>query len=128
MGGSSGSDMLGTSAQEHSTMLFLSGGIGAMLALVLIALLILACSLRSQARRTAREAIGEEVRENHELARVEDEGVGKDEVLVIMAGDDRPTFLARPVEVREKKTSSAEPRDCWTKDDRETKDKEEGIP
>ncbi|KAI4376338.1 hypothetical protein MLD38_014113 [Melastoma candidum] len=127
---SSGSDVLGTSTsgQNHDTGIFLAGGLVAMLALVIAALLILACSFRRQARSSARIANGEEVRENQELDRVEDDGAGKGEVLVIMAGDDKPTFLARPVAGHERRASSPRPGNSGKEEGKETKGSEEVIP
>ncbi|RDY01613.1 Protein GLUTAMINE DUMPER 3, partial [Mucuna pruriens] len=85
----------------HSPVPYLFGGLAAMLGLIAFALLILACSywklsgqlqnednrerdLESGAEKQGDSAIDESVK------------VYEEKILVIMAGDDKPTFLATP--------------------------------
>ncbi|KAF7147997.1 hypothetical protein RHSIM_Rhsim03G0107100 [Rhododendron simsii] len=84
----------------HSPMLYLFGGLAAMLCLIALALLILFCSF--QIRRLSRwhengerdlEAGGDKKAANSVKALPEFE----EKYLVIMAGDVNPTFLATPV-------------------------------
>ncbi|CAL0305742.1 unnamed protein product [Lupinus luteus] len=95
-----------TSTTQHSTwhspIPYLFGGLAAMLGLIAFALLILACSywklsarLHTQNQHRDLESFGE--RETNPSAKNESlNKVYEDKVLVIMAGNDNPTFLATP--------------------------------
>ncbi|ESW08916.1 hypothetical protein PHAVU_009G085200 [Phaseolus vulgaris] len=86
----------------HSPVPYLFGGLAAMLGLVAFALLILACSywkisgglqIEENGERNIENGGGEKQgdSENKESVRVYEE-----KILVIMAGDEKPTFLATP--------------------------------
>ncbi|PON94573.1 hypothetical protein TorRG33x02_096080 [Trema orientale] len=93
----------------HSPVPYLFGGLAAMLGLIAFALLILACSywrLSGQMDERDRQG-GDDDRDEMDLesgagAGEKDSGKGvvkvyEEKILVIMAGDDKPTFLATPV-------------------------------
>jgi len=72
-------------AEGHSPVPYLFGGLAAMLILLAIALLMLVCSFRSDnISTTSTPSMGTE------------KDVEEDRVAVIMAGNERPTFLAMP--------------------------------
>ncbi|PON73165.1 hypothetical protein PanWU01x14_060060 [Parasponia andersonii] len=90
----------------HSPVPYLFGGLAAMLGLIAFALLILACSywrLSGQMDERDRHG-GDDDRDERDLesgAGEKDSGKGvvkvyEEKILVIMAGDDKPTFLATP--------------------------------
>jgi hypothetical protein len=91
-----------THQASHSPIPFLIGGVGAVLALVAFALFILACSFIKQSGRIQVSNTGGhsnntgalvECREKKiEVCREDTEA----KVMVIMAGDEKPTFLAEP--------------------------------
>ncbi|OIV97711.1 hypothetical protein TanjilG_12468 [Lupinus angustifolius] len=95
-----------TSTTQHSTwhspIPYLFGGLAAMLGLIAFALLILACSywklsgrLHTQNEQRDLESVAE--RESDHSAKNEPiKKVYEDKVLVIMAGNHKPTFLATP--------------------------------
>ncbi|GLT56907.1 hypothetical protein SLA2020_299200 [Shorea laevis] len=85
----------------HSPVPYLFGGLAAMLGLIAFALLILACSYW---RLSGRLDNGE--REDRDLESGEKEGtedaakqptVYEEKILVIMAGQEKPTYLATPI-------------------------------
>lgn len=91
----------------HSPVPYLFGGLAAMLGLIAFALLILACSYW----RLSGRFVGNNSNEGEDMAERDVESGEKDQfgdsekqvkvyeekVLVIMAGDENPTFLATPV-------------------------------
>lgn len=86
----------------HSPIPYLFGGLAAMLGLIAFALLILACSYW----RLTGQLLDEENNNNNRNMENEKDGensnkesvkVYEEKVLVIMAGDQNPTFLATPV-------------------------------
>ncbi|KAK9272685.1 hypothetical protein L1049_003062 [Liquidambar formosana] len=72
----------------NSPIPYLFGGLALMLGLIAVALLILACSYR---RHTSNE--GEEKPAKPMNMQLDNEP----KIVVIMAGDDNPTYLAKPV-------------------------------
>ncbi|TKY65001.1 GLUTAMINE DUMPER 2 [Spatholobus suberectus] len=71
---------------------YLFGGLAAMLALISVALVILVCSYRKRASQSSPE--GEDMKEA--MPKIIE--LNSDpEVLVIMAGDHKPTYLAKPI-------------------------------
>ncbi|KAE9609284.1 hypothetical protein Lal_00020642 [Lupinus albus] len=86
----------------HSPIPYLFGGLAAMLGLIAFALLILACSYWKlsgllQSENEQRDLESDPQRENDPTEKNECmKKVHDDKVLVIMAGNDRPTFLATP--------------------------------
>ncbi|GLJ53439.1 hypothetical protein SUGI_1139640 [Cryptomeria japonica] len=72
------------------------GWLGVMIALILFALLLLLCS---HYKRSNREDENESISENIEMGKKNMEVHGGDELerlVVIMAGNDNPTFIAKP--------------------------------
>ncbi|KAF8370267.1 hypothetical protein HHK36_031694 [Tetracentron sinense] len=89
----------------HSPVPYLFGGLAAMMGLIAFALLILACSywkLSGYFENTG------ESEERRDLENAEDKGgetikgssVFEEKIVVIMAGDEKPTFLATPISSR----------------------------
>ncbi|KAJ4900529.1 Protein GLUTAMINE DUMPER 5 [Raphanus sativus] len=78
----------------RSPVPYLFGGLAAMLGLIAFALLLLACSYWSFSRRTNSEGDGEKQTESGEKVTAK---VFEEKILVIMAGQNKPTFLATPV-------------------------------
>ena len=86
----------------HSPVPYLFGGLAAMLGLIAFALLILACSYWKLSGQFERENSNGEERERDLEAGDEDKPkdnfpVFEEKILVIMAGDVKPTFLATPL-------------------------------
>lgn len=75
---------------------YLFGGLAAMLGLITFALLLLACSYWKLSRRTE-DGDGEKQTESGEKVAPK---VFEEKILVIMAGQNNPTFLATPVAVK----------------------------
>ncbi|CAN8252236.1 unnamed protein product [Cochlearia groenlandica] len=87
------------SSKSHlwrSPVPYLFGGLATMLALIAFALLLLACSYWSLSRRS-NDADGEKQTESGEKEAVK---VFEEKILVIMAGQNKPTFLATPVSAK----------------------------
>ncbi|KAL0738580.1 hypothetical protein Bca4012_014790 [Brassica carinata] len=78
----------------RSPVPYLFGGLAAMLGLIAFALLLLACSYCSLSRRTNSDGDGEKQTESDEKVAAK---VFEEKILVIMAGQNKPTFLATPV-------------------------------
>ncbi|KAI3923041.1 hypothetical protein MKW92_006972 [Papaver armeniacum] len=108
---------------SHSPIPYLFGGLAAMLCLIALSLLILACSHkklssfldndRERSRNDADEKSTEE-----ETIRVP--AVYEDQIVVIMAGDVKPSYLATPIYL---KTSSFEySKNAENKDDSKSSD------
>ncbi|KAH1129431.1 hypothetical protein J1N35_000809 [Gossypium stocksii] len=76
----------------NSPIPYLFGGIAAMLGLIAIALVILACSFRESSRSSNDEA--EEKPAKQPVAAMQLEMEPK--IVVIMAGDENPTYIANP--------------------------------
>ncbi|KAE8664302.1 Protein GLUTAMINE DUMPER 1 [Hibiscus syriacus] len=83
-------------SQWHSPVPYLFGGLSAMLALIAFALLILACSYRAVSARLGNNngGGGGDDTEDDSNNQVK---VYEDQILVMMAGELTPTFLATPV-------------------------------
>lgn len=84
----------------HSPIPYLFGGLAAMLGLIAFALLILACSYWRLTGQLLDEENNNRSMENEkegENSNKESVKVYEEKVLVIMAGDQNPTFLATPV-------------------------------
>ncbi|KAE8656647.1 Protein GLUTAMINE DUMPER 5 [Hibiscus syriacus] len=86
----------------HSPVPYLFGGLAAMLGLITFALLILACSYWRLSGRLDNHAEGGHAERDVESGGNESEStkpvkVYEEKILVIMAGDENPTFLATPV-------------------------------
>lgn len=77
----------------NSPIPYLFGGIAAMLGLIAIALVILACSFRETSRSSNDEA--EEKPAKQPVAAMQLEMEPK--IVVIMAGDENPTYIANPI-------------------------------
>ncbi|BAT78057.1 hypothetical protein LR48_Vigan04g228500 [Vigna angularis] len=86
----------------HSPVPYLFGGLAAMLGLIAFALLILACSYWKISGALENEENRERNMENGggekqgDSENKESVTVYEDKILVIMAGDEKPTFLATP--------------------------------
>ncbi|KAJ0042446.1 hypothetical protein Pint_18882 [Pistacia integerrima] len=72
----------------NSPVPYLFGGLGLMLGLIAIALTILACSCRKSATNSSGEKSAKQV--------VDMQLEMEPKIVVIMAGDDNPTYLAKP--------------------------------
>ncbi|GAU27066.1 hypothetical protein TSUD_314280 [Trifolium subterraneum] len=90
-----------THSSWHSPIPYLFGGLAAMLGLIAFALLILACSywklsgqLQDDEENNNRNIENEKEGENSKNESIK---VYEEKYLVIMAGDQNPTFLATPV-------------------------------
>ncbi|KAK8513486.1 hypothetical protein V6N13_002223 [Hibiscus sabdariffa] len=83
----------------HSPVPYLFGGLAAMLGLIAFALLILACSYwRLSGRLDNRgDAEGDVESGENEGETTKPVKVYEEKILVIMAGEEKPTFLATPV-------------------------------
>ncbi|KAJ7958457.1 Protein GLUTAMINE DUMPER like [Quillaja saponaria] len=87
----------------HSPVPYLFGGLAAMLGLIAFALLILACSYWKLSGQLENREGGERDLENGNNEKEGDSAnkgsvkVYEEKFLVIMAGDEKPTFLATPV-------------------------------
>ncbi|XP_054799283.1 protein GLUTAMINE DUMPER 5-like [Prosopis cineraria] len=84
----------------HSPVPYLFGGLAAMLGLIAFALLILACSywkLSSFLQSEDGDLESGEAQKQSDSANKEAVKVFEEKILVIMAGDENPTFLATPV-------------------------------
>lgn len=73
----------------NSPMPFLFGGLALVLGLITVALIILACSYRRSLSNSATQAHDEE----KPVKQVED---SEPKIVVIMAGDENPKYLAKP--------------------------------
>ncbi|XP_061374959.1 protein GLUTAMINE DUMPER 5-like [Gastrolobium bilobum] len=86
----------------HSPVPYLFGGLAAMLGLIAFALLILACSYWKLSGQLQNEENGDRDLENaggekaSDSAKNESAKVYEEKILVIMAGNVKPTFLATP--------------------------------
>ncbi|GLJ43138.1 hypothetical protein SUGI_0895340 [Cryptomeria japonica] len=88
---------------DHSPVPYLLGGIGALLALILFSLLLLACSYfnntsRGQLRNEHGESDKDEMGKTRMQGNTAPDEMGKG-VVVIMAGNYNPTFIAKPTSV-----------------------------
>jgi heme/copper-type cytochrome/quinol oxidase subunit 2 len=78
---------------RNSPIPYLFSSIGLMFGLVAVALMILACSYRKSSSNSATDPEVQEKSANQ----VEMKAEMEPKIVVIMAGDDRPTYLANPV-------------------------------
>ena len=94
----------------HSPVPYLFGGLAAMLGLIAFALLILACSYWKLSGYLEGNGEGERDLEAGEAKTSENQkqqqGPYEEKILVIMAGQDKPTFLATPVSSNSSRSSS----------------------
>lgn len=84
----------------HSPLPYLFGGLAAMLALIAFSLLILACSYRKKSSVTGggeRDLEAGDVGHNNGDGKKQQSAAFEENILVIMAGQANPTFLASPV-------------------------------
>ena len=81
----------------HSPVPYLFGGLAAMLGLIAFALLILACSYWRISGRLDSENEGNDLESGNEKEGKPENKVFEEKFLVIMAGNEKPTFLATPV-------------------------------
>ncbi|XP_022751817.1 protein GLUTAMINE DUMPER 5-like [Durio zibethinus] len=86
----------------HSPVPYLFGGLAAMLGLIAFALLILACSYWRLSGRLDNNSEGADAERDIESGEKEGDSnkqvmVYEEKILVIMAGEEKPTFLATPV-------------------------------
>ncbi|XP_027353983.1 protein GLUTAMINE DUMPER 5 [Abrus precatorius] len=87
------------SSSWHSPVPYLFGGLAAMLGLIAFALLILACSYWKLSGQLQNEENGQRELESvntGDSSKKESVKVYEEKILVIMAGDEKPTFLATP--------------------------------
>ncbi|KAK4740476.1 hypothetical protein SAY87_032408 [Trapa incisa] len=78
----------------NSPLPFLFGGLGLMLALIAAALIILACSHCQD--DSSEDTSGADEEKNPEKLQVRSSSEEEPRIVVIMAGDELPTYLARP--------------------------------
>ncbi|KAJ1430161.1 hypothetical protein SESBI_07945 [Sesbania bispinosa] len=78
----------------HSPIPYLFGGLAAIMGLIAFALLVLACSYWGLSRN--QDGTHNENKEGDTDKNEEPVKVLEEKILVIMAGDDKPTFLATP--------------------------------
>ncbi|KAK9682970.1 hypothetical protein RND81_10G109900 [Saponaria officinalis] len=79
----------------QSPVTYLFGGLAAMLGLIAIALVILACSYWRQLSRDEQS----ELEKGDAVANMKTPPVYEEKIVVIMPGDDEPTYLANPVQI-----------------------------
>ncbi|KAG1326663.1 protein GLUTAMINE DUMPER 6-like [Cocos nucifera] len=72
----------------HTPIPYLFGGLGAMMVLIAIALIVLACSHRGPSTDRDPESVEKPATQPLDM---------EPRILVIMAGDDKPTYLATPI-------------------------------
>ncbi|KAA8525674.1 hypothetical protein F0562_007529 [Nyssa sinensis] len=87
----------------HSPLPYLFGGLAAMLGLIAFALLILACSYRKLSDRVDNHEGGDrdvEAADNKPRDTGKALPVFEEKIVVIMAGDEKPRFLATPMSSR----------------------------
>ena len=82
---------------------YLFGGLALMLALISVALVILVCSYRKRANSESSSASAEDKNMKQAMPKINSEP----EVLVIMAGDNKPTYLAKPISSSSSSSSSS---------------------
>ncbi|XP_020237899.1 protein GLUTAMINE DUMPER 5 [Cajanus cajan] len=116
----------------HSPVPYLFGGLAAMLGLIAFALLILACSYWKLSGHLQNEESSDRDLENgggekqSDSAHTESVKPYEEKILVIMAGDDKPTFLATPKSsfsthgIPHHSDTNLENRLTWEKSDKET--------
>ncbi|XP_074586337.1 protein GLUTAMINE DUMPER 5-like [Curcuma longa] len=84
----------------HSPVPYLFGGLAAMLGLVAFALLLLACSYWKLSRRLEEDVGGTEAERNTAAEEGAPQACYEEKVVVIMAGEETPTYLATPISSR----------------------------
>ncbi|MBA0594351.1 hypothetical protein E1A91_D05G068000v1 [Gossypium mustelinum] len=114
----------------HSPVPYLFGGLAAMLGLIAFALLILACSYWRLSGRLDNNSEGGDVERDVESGENEGDStkqvkVYEEKILVIMAGEEKPTFLATPVIVCTKASSFGGNINGKVDDDKEGSKKDE---
>ncbi|CAL0318769.1 unnamed protein product [Lupinus luteus] len=73
---------------------YLFGGLALMMTLISVALVILVCSYRKRSSQSSSTEANEDVKQTMPK---NIESNSEPELLVIMAGDDKPTYLAKPI-------------------------------
>lgn len=76
----------------NSPVPYLFGGLALMLGLIALALVVLACSYKATSSSSSGEDEAKPTRPSHVL-----QPEMEPKIVVIMAGDENPTFLAKPV-------------------------------
>ncbi|MED6115453.1 Protein GLUTAMINE DUMPER 3 [Stylosanthes scabra] len=102
----------------HSPVPYLFGGLAAMLGLIAFALLILACSYWKLSGYLEGNGEGERDLEAGDgkgnESQKQQQGPYEEKILVIMAGQDKPTFLATPLSSNTTRSSSSFPNNTNT--------------
>ncbi|KAL9239803.1 hypothetical protein vseg_014089 [Gypsophila vaccaria] len=86
----------------HSPVPYLFGGLAAMLGLIAFALLILACSywrLSTDDDDDDEQQRGYDLEKGEGVNNLKNPPLYEDKIVVIMAGNDLPTFLAKPAQI-----------------------------
>ncbi|KAJ7974232.1 Protein GLUTAMINE DUMPER like [Quillaja saponaria] len=73
---------------------YLFGSLAIMITLILVALIILVCSYRKRASSSSSASEGDQEKPTMPMNTVFDT---EPKIVVIMAGDDKPTYLAKPI-------------------------------
>ncbi|GLU10858.1 hypothetical protein SLE2022_276390 [Rubroshorea leprosula] len=84
-----------TAKQRNSPLPYLFGGLGLMLLLITVALAMLACSFRKRSLDSPDSHLQEEI--SAKSIRPLPDAEPRIDMVVIMAGNNRPTYLATPV-------------------------------
>ncbi|KAG6491777.1 protein GLUTAMINE DUMPER 5-like [Zingiber officinale] len=84
----------------HSPVPYLFGGLAAMLGLIAFALLLLACSYWKLSRRLEEDVPGDEGEGKTASEEAAPQPRYEEKVVVIMAGEETPTYLATPISSR----------------------------
>ncbi|GLJ43131.1 hypothetical protein SUGI_0895050 [Cryptomeria japonica] len=102
-------DIVAPQSVWHSPVPYLLGGLGSMIALLAFALIILACSFWRNPTTPSQEMIDNSRSDSRMDEKNEmmmnglhcSEGDNCEKVIVIMAGEDMPTFIAKPTSISE---------------------------
>ncbi|KAI3931162.1 hypothetical protein MKX01_029352 [Papaver californicum] len=120
----------------HSPIPYLFGGLAAMLGLIAFALLILACSywrlsafLDNDSERSRNDLENGDHDDNKSIedGTIKVHIVYEEKIVVIMAGDVKPTYLATPIEYPNYTTSSLEVSNEMSLSDEKTKEEESDV-
>ncbi|KAI3880769.1 hypothetical protein MKX03_034670 [Papaver bracteatum] len=123
---------------SHSPIPYLFGGLAAMLCLIALSLLILACSHKklSSFLDSDRERSRNDAEINGDEKSTEEEAIGvpavyEDQIVVIMAGDVKPSYLATPIYLNTSSfecSKNTEKEDDSKSSDEKPKEEEEDHP